>query len=222
MAISDYTKLVTSKHWDKPKFVAWLNAILSPTQDAIDLVDNIYIDFGISSAVGSQLDVLGEAIGVSRNLTFQPSVASPTLDDTTYRFVLKAKIAQNLWDGTIPGLYSIWASVFPTASIRIVDNQDMSSDMQFVGQSFTILERELIANNYIIPKTQCVSVLKTFGGTFSFRSVALTGGAYVIESDTPAWNDGITWNDSLTWDENNTGGFSNVSQVSGGYFGSVS
>jgi hypothetical protein len=137
-------------------------------------------------------------------LDFQPSGgASPTLDDDTYRFVLKAKIAQNQWDGTIPQLYEIWNNVFPLVPIRIKDNQDMSFDVLFVSPSFTNLEKELITNGYIIPKPQSVLVSYSFNGTFSFRTAPLGAGSYVAETDILA-------------------GFSDETQVDGGYFGSVS
>ena len=222
MSNTYYLKLLTSKHIDRPKFTAWLDEILTPVDEITTLLDDLYLSFGIDTAVGAQLDVMGEILNVSRNLNFQPTVASPTLDDETYRFVLKAKVAQNHWDGTIPGLYAIWASLFPTASIKVVDNQDMTCDITFVSQSFTTLQRELVAHDYVLPRPQCVSILKTFGGTFSFRSVALDGGAYVIESDLATWVDGNSWDDTQKWDENSTSGFSDVTQVSGGYFGSVS
>ena len=203
MANDSYLKLVTSKHWDKPKFLAWLTANLDVIDDADTAIMAIDADFDIDSAVGNQLDVIGLLVGRSRTLDFQPSVASPTLDDATYRFVLKAKVAQNQWDGTILGLYKIWEAVFPLTSIKVTDNQDMSCDILFVGQNFTDLQRELLSHGYVIPKAQSVAFSYAFGGTFSFRTAALDGGAYTAETDSLA-------------------GFSDTSQVSGGYFGSVS
>jgi hypothetical protein len=203
MANDNYLKLVTSKHWDKPKFLAWLTANLTVIDDADIAIMAIDADFDIDSAVGNQLDVIGRLVGRSRTLDFQPSVASPTLDDDTYRFVLKAKVAQNQWDGTIVGLYKIWDTVFPLTNIKVTDNQDMTCDILFVGQNFTDLQRELLAHGYIIPKAQCVGTSYAFGGTFSFRTAALTGGTYVAEIDSLA-------------------GFSDVTQTDGGFFGSVS
>lgn len=202
MANDSYLKLVTSKHWDKPKFLAWLTANLDIIDDADTAIMAIDADFDIDSAVGNQLDVIGLLVGRSRTLDFQPSVASPTLDDATYTFVLKAKVAQNQWDGTILGLYRVWNTVFPITPLSVKDNQDMTCDILFVSQDFTTLQRELIAHGYVIPKAQSVAFSYAFGGTFSFRTVALSG-SYTAETDSLA-------------------GLSNTSQVSGGYFGSVS
>lgn len=202
MPNTEYLKLVTSQHYDKPKFIAWLTANLDVLDDADALIKSLDSAFDIDAAVGNQLDVLGQILGVNRLLTFQPSVDSPTLDDNTYRFVLKAKIAQNQWDGTIPGLTDLWNSVFPLAPINIVDNQDMTCDITFISQNFTTLQRELISNGYIMPKGQCVDFSFNFGGTFSFRSEAIDD-PYTAEIDAGA-------------------GLSDVTQVTGGYFGSVS
>lgn len=201
MPNTDYLKLVTSQHYDKPKFITWLTANLDILDDADTIIKNIDAAFDIDSALGSQLDTMGQVLGVSRYLTFQPSVDSPTLDDEAYRFVLKAKIAQNQWDGTAPGLTDLWNNLFPLAPINIVDNQDMTCDITFISQNFTTLQRELISNGYIIPKSQCVDFSFSFGGTFSFRSEAVDD-PYTAEIDSSA-------------------GFSDVTQVDGGYFGSV-
>ena len=202
MANDSYIKLVTSKHYDKPKFIAWLTENLIPPDDATTVINSLQSDFNLDTAVGNQLDIIGQLVGRKRLLDFQPTVDSPTMDDTTYRFVLKAKIAQNQWDGTTPGLYAIWNSVFPINPISVKDNQDMTCDILFVGQNFTTLQRELIAHGYIIPKSQCVSFSYAFGGTFSFRTAALSG-SYVAETDALA-------------------GFSETTETTGGYFGSVS
>lgn len=197
------TQLVTSQHWDKCKFLAWLTSNLNVVDGADVVIKGLDEDFDIDTAIGIQLDILGVQIGVNRKLNFQPSTSDPTLDDDTYRFVLKAKVAQNQWDGTIIGLYRLWDIVSPASPIKVVDNQDMTCDILFVGQNFTDLQKELIANGYIMPKTQCVTYSYTFGGTFSFRTAVLDGGAYVEEIDVLA-------------------GFSDVTQTDGGFLGSVS
>ena len=74
------------------------------------------------------------AVGLMvRVLPFQPSFSvSPVLDDDTYRLYIQAKIAQNQWDGTITSLYFIWRRLFPTVSIIIADNQNMTATL-FIG-----------------------------------------------------------------------------------------
>jgi hypothetical protein len=198
-----YLDIVTSQHRNKARFMAWLTATLEIGDDIYNLIGEIDTDFDIDSAVGDQLDTLGEIVGVGRFLNFQPSGSiSPVLEDEDYRFVIKSKIAKNQWDGTIPGLYQIWDIVFPAIPIRIQDNQDMTYEVLFVSQSFTDLQQELISNGYIIPRPEGVLCTYDFNGTFSFRTAAI---------DSP-----------YTPEEDDEAGFSDVTQVDGGYFGSVS
>ena len=172
--------LVTSKHWDKTNFLAFLTQHLIIVDAAKQLSAKMQDYFNLETAIGTQLDVLGELVGVSRYLNFEPSVDSPTLDDTIYRFCIKAKSAQNQWDGTIPGLYTIWYALFPLFLISVVDNQDMTCDINFTAQNFTTLQKELITNGYIIPKTQCVLFDYNWNGTFSFSD------SLIVESSASA------------------------------------
>ena len=84
-----------------------------------------------------QLDVLGLWIGANRQLStpltnvyfsfdvdglgfdqgtwysqFQPTNQFVFLSDDQYRLLLRARIANNNWDGTTPGAYAIWDQVF--------------------------------------------------------------------------------------------------------------
>ena len=87
---------------------------------------------------------------------FQPSnSASPVLDDTTYRIYIKAKIAQNQWDGTRSALYTLWASLFPSGKLTIADNQNMTATI-FLSGGFTSIVQDLITNGYIVPRPEGV------------------------------------------------------------------
>lgn len=203
MAIDTYLDVITSQHRDKPKFIAWLTANLEIIDDICVTVHGLDDDFDVDNATGVQLDVVGEIVGVNRSLTFDPSDnSSPLLDDATYRFLIKAKIAQNHWKGTTPELYDIWESSFPDVQIKILDNQDMTFTVLFVSQNYTTLQKQLISNGYIMPRPQGVSITYNFNGTFSFRTAAIDE-PYTAESDADA-------------------GFANIGQTTGGTLGSVS
>jgi hypothetical protein len=159
--IDKYLDLITSQHRDKPKFIAWLTAPLEILDD-IARVD-ISTAFDLDNAVGAQQDVLGTIIGRKRILNFQPSDGStPALDDETYKLALKAKIAQNQWDGTTEDMLAIWRSLFPDIDLYMVDNQDMSIKASIIGMSASI-EQDLVNKGYILPKPQGVSVTYEFG-----------------------------------------------------------
>jgi hypothetical protein len=152
MTIDTYTNLITSQHKTKPKFMAWLSATLQKADDTVEMTKGIPTAFDIDWAVGPQLDILGIILGRSRQLPFQPSSGSaPTLDDTNYQIALKAKIAQNQWDGTIPSIYKIWNSLFTDLTLNIVDNQNMTMSVLINGQISAVIN-EMIAAGYIVPK----------------------------------------------------------------------
>jgi len=157
--IQYYLDKVTSQH-QKPKFLAWLTVGLWLFKD-ISSVD-INSSFEMDNATGVQLDIVGQILGRSRILPFQPLFdISPVMDDTVYRLVLKAKVLQNQWDGTIPGIYEIWDVIFPNVDLYITDNQNMTMKATVIGMH-GVLEQQLISNGYIVPKPATVGILYEF------------------------------------------------------------
>jgi hypothetical protein len=151
LAIQDYLNLVTSEHNDKPKFMAFLQMIVDPLVSNANLIGDITSYFDIDTAIGAQLDIIGQWIGRSRYLDvpltgvyfsldidglgfdqgtwlgpYDPTSGLVALPDDSYRVLLKAKIAANQWDGTIPSAYAFMSQVFPGNIFFIIDNQDMS------------------------------------------------------------------------------------------------
>lgn len=161
MAIDAYLDNITSQHRDKPNYITWLSSGLNIIDDMYTLVKSMDDAFDIDNAIGVQLDTLGVIIGRERALTFQPlNGFNPVLTDDYYRLVLKAKIAFNMWDGTIPSIYEIWNNIFGSdtdLSLQIKDNQDMSFDAYITGYADQI-QQDLIQHGYIIPKPQGVRV----------------------------------------------------------------
>ncbi len=158
MAIDAYLNHITSQHRDKPKFIAWLSAFLNVIDDTYNCIKGFDKNFDLDNAIGNQLDILGQIIGVNRVLNFQPTDDfDPKLDDETYRLVLKAKIGKNMWQGTLPEIYTIWNNMFPDLKLNIIDNQDMSMTAVIEG-AIGQLKELLIANGYIIPKPSGVRI----------------------------------------------------------------
>lgn len=147
--VSDYLGLVTSEHNQRPKYIAFLTALLQPFVDNINLVNSFPQLFDLDLAVGQQLDFNGQWIGASRQLKKTIGGVSQ-LDDTTYRLLLKAVIALNHWDGTVPGAYAIWAIVFADQPFQILiqDNQDMSMFFVFINPDLSTLVLALITGGY--------------------------------------------------------------------------
>ncbi len=164
-----YLSLITSEYQNSNNFLLWLTVPLQIVADMWVCMCSLDQAFELDSAVGAQMDTLGELIGVSRTLGFQPSGGlSPILDDGTYRILLRAKIAQNNWDGQIQSLYSLWAQLFPGGTIALQDNQNMTATIFLTG-GFSSIIQDLIVNGYIIPRPETVQY------TFVFSTLPVLG-----------------------------------------------
>ncbi len=151
-----YRGLVTSEYQTAAKMLAWLTASITPFQDGLICLMTFAPAFDINQAVGPQLDVLGNIIGQRRTVDFQPSNGvSPILDDDGYRFLLKARIMQNHWDGRIGTLLAMWRRIFPGGTLLVTDHQDMTVTLVISG-AFTSIMQDLISHGYIVPRPQGV------------------------------------------------------------------
>jgi hypothetical protein len=161
VVIQDYLDLITSQYKNSPKFQAWVECLLTPFVDTQELAENLYTYFDIDTAFGKQLDMLGEIIGAKRLLPFQPTIDNPLLDDNTYRFLLKAQILKNFWDGTNQDIYDKWDILFNDLAISLKDNQDMTITVIFIGE-LSQLKKEMIEYGMIVPKAQGVRMFYSF------------------------------------------------------------
>jgi hypothetical protein len=156
MMLDDYLNLIPSEYRDKPKFVEMVRAFLKPLFLPGLVLDNMDNHFNVSDALGLQLDMVGELIGLKRTLNFQPSGGySAVMSDEDYRFALKAKIAKNQWDGTTESILSILAEFLIGYEFIIQDNQDMSMSVEAIGLSSGI-QKQLFRRGYIVPKPEGV------------------------------------------------------------------
>lgn len=155
--MDSYKNLITSQHRDKPKYMATVEAILKHSEDIFSLAVFFDDNFDLDLTVGKQEDILGNIVEESRILDFEPANnLSPILDDETYRTLLKAKIAKNMWKGKIYDLKTLWNTIFGKG-IYICDNQDMTIDVVIAGD-FTEIEQELLYHGMIVPKPQSVRI----------------------------------------------------------------
>lgn len=171
----DYIDLITSQYQNSPKFLAWLGILFQIPQDIAYIAEGMDLEFDIDHAIGDQLDVVGELVGLNRNLevliynsdvgftwddanlgwdagvwvdTTKTTVVR--LDDDTYRIALKIKIAANSWNGTIPHAYEIWTALFGVESqMGIQNNCDMTMDLLIAGTDMANLLYYLFSEGYI-------------------------------------------------------------------------
>jgi hypothetical protein len=212
MTADEYLNLITSEHRGKPKFEETVSASVCPFVKIQEVLLSLPVAFDIDVAVGRQLDVVGEWIGRSRRIDtplvgvyfewdgtasvgwesgvwkgpFDPDSGLVDLPDDSYRTLLKAKIAANNWDGTVPQAYAIWTSAFGAESTLLIqDNQDMSMVIGIAGQPMDIIEQALLLNGYI--------PLKPAGVRVQYYAIAPAAGSLM------AWD--VTQNDALAhWD----------------------
>jgi hypothetical protein len=82
---------------------------------------------------------------------FDPTSGLVALPDAQYRILLYATIAANNWDGTIPGAYNAWNTIFEPLgySILIQDNQDMTMDIALIGPAPDAVTLALFTGGYL-------------------------------------------------------------------------
>lgn len=218
--LDTYLDLVTSLYRGKPRFIALCTALVQPLVDQQALLDAIRNGFDLDSAVGVQLDKVGEWVGRSRDLEtplegvyfswntagvgwqegswkgpYDPETGMVSLPDAAYRTLLRAKIAANAWDGTVPGAYEVWETLFAgTGSIVVIqDNQDMSMVVGLAGTYPDAVTKALLTGGYV--------PLKPEGVRIKYYAVAPTGGplfAWGCESEAlNGWGVG-SWPEIIT------------------------
>lgn len=180
----DYQSLITSHHADKPKFMATVAIAAKVFAHLQQLAADLPRQFDLDEAVGVQLDAVGEWIGRSRRIDtpltgvyftwddvastgwdagvwqgpFDPDSGLTVLPDDEYRLLLRAKVAANQWDGSIPGAYEVWTTVFNDSIILIQDNQDMSMTVGIAGTPVSTVTQALLTGGYIPLKPEGVRV----------------------------------------------------------------
>lgn len=184
--ISGYLDLVPSAN-QKPKFLAVLSALLQPLADQQAVLESMPSGvFDIDTAVGQQLDMIGEWIGVTRNLRvpltgiffsfdaaglgfdqglwqsqYIPSDGLEQLPDAQYRLVLKTKIANNQWDGSLSQAYAIFNELFSGSAFTpfIKDNGDLTMEMGLAGGLVDPLTFALLTQGYLDLKPAGVTMV---------------------------------------------------------------
>jgi hypothetical protein len=172
--VASWLALVTSEHASKPNFMAMLAATLQPLADIIAIMQSVPAAYDLDLAVGVQLDADGEWIGLSREITtpltgvffswntvglgwgqadWTSSIHETeliTLPDAQYRTLLYAKIAANHWDGSIPGAYAVFNTIFAGTGfgVLIQDLQGMHMAMALTGPVPDAVTRALFTGGY--------------------------------------------------------------------------
>jgi len=179
MTVNDYIALITPQHRSKPKYIAWLTVAVNMIIDAQNFILSLDAAFDVDNAVGAQLDVLGQILGLNRLLNFQPSSGSALMPDSYYKVALKTKILSNTWDGTRESYQKMIDTLFPDDQAIIFDNQDMSIIILYASGAADTYMLELFAHGYLFPRPSAVSATylppsgKLFG--YGYDNAAISG-----------------------------------------------
>ena len=185
----DYLNLITSEYQQQPNFTAMISFFAAVPVQVQNLLESMITTiFNLDTPpVGNQLDIIGQWVGISRNVSvpisgvffswdgaasvgwnygsWQPVpavVAITSLPDDVYLTLIRAKIAANNWDGTTEGAYKIWAIVFPQFEILIQDYNNMTYALGIVGGIVDSLTIALIEGGYIPLRPEGVQIKNYF------------------------------------------------------------
>lgn len=180
-----YLNLVTSEHRNQPDFITMLTAVLQPFADLQVVMASFPSLYDIDVAVGVQEDAVGEWVGITRDLEvpitgvyfeldsatlgldqgilqgpLDPTDGITVLPDDIYRTLLYAVRLNNSWNGTIPGAYEIWNTLFAGTGTGILIQQGIGMHMTFAltGTTPTPLVLELYFSGDLNVRPEGVTV----------------------------------------------------------------
>ena len=183
---ADYAGKITSEHRGKPRFSATVEANVSPLADAQALLASIPEAYDLDTAVGSQLDVVGEWVGISRKIQvplvsvwfswdipglgweegiwkgqYDPTYGIASLDDDTYRDLIRLKIKVNTWDGLVGSAQAAVEAFYGgvSGSLPFVeDGHDMTMTVCISGNRPAVMRFAIFAGRYVQFKPAAVTV----------------------------------------------------------------
>lgn len=188
--VTDYTGLITSEHSDKPKYMAMVGAIAGMFVDQQGFLGGMPASFDVDNAIGPQLDAVGLWVGITRNINIpvtnvyfswdtagvgwdqgvwqtpgDPNTGVTSLDDATYRQIIRAKIGANNWDGSLIDAVPLYNAIFGSSGthVTITDNSDLTITVHLLGPSPSALFMALLTEGYIPIKPAGVAVTYILG-----------------------------------------------------------
>ena len=149
-----YAKLLIIQYREKEKAFDTIKAIVEPV-----IMDQLPVEvqdaFGIDTAVGVQLDVLGVYVGVDRNV--YDFTGPITLDDSDFRTMVKIAIIKNGFGSSLADIQNlIWQ--FFEGGLLVFDFQDMRMGYFFDSTIGSLPLAEVFVKSGFLPKPMGVQL----------------------------------------------------------------
>lgn len=152
--LQDYIDLIPSQNRHLPRFPKVVESTVSGPMQLTELLNRWYQKFDLATAVGDQLDIIGEWIGFRRYLQveitgvyfswddipqlgwdfgrfkgrFEAESQMETLGDEDYRRLLMALIVINRWDGSYLQLIEQWSTYLGSGDYSSFFESEVDSD----------------------------------------------------------------------------------------------
>jgi Protein of unknown function (DUF2612) len=153
--IDYYANLLIIQYIGKPKAYATIQAVVGPV--IIDQLPTVVENaFQLSTAIGVQLDVLGDYAGVSRN-GYGPSGNPITLNDSDFMKLIQIAIGVNTSNGSLASIQQILNQYF-AGDILVFDTKNMQMSYLVNSNSVSLDLIELFITEGLLPKPMGVQL----------------------------------------------------------------
>lgn len=184
--VTDYTSRVTSEHQSDARFMAEVAAVLQPFADMLNAVVAFPADYDLDEAVGTQLDAVGLWVGASRYVAIAvnqyfsfdtpgvgfdqgiwyqlgDSLSTVTaLTDDQFRLLIRAKIACNSWDGSLPAAYRILMLLVGPDGCDVEVVEGNRSVAWTINGNISVVTQALLLGGYVPLKPIGIGVSYSF------------------------------------------------------------
>lgn len=166
---TDYTPLITSQHRSATKFISVVGLLTGEVAKINDVAQSIASKFDVDTAVGDQLDIIAQWLGLYRRMmvpdnvffsfdtpalgfdqglwkgTFVVAQHEISLTDDELRRYIKAMILASHWDGTLQNMHAILDAAMPPANtVTVVDLQSLELQVHVAGPSLSSTMESLL------------------------------------------------------------------------------
>ena len=174
--VEDFVARITQFHRRRPKFRATVAASVAPMVDVAALLEAIPPAYDLDTAIGAQLDRVGEWVGYSRDVVYplphawfsfgdpsrgfgkgrwktpeDPKTGVIRLDDDIYRQLLRAKVLLNHWDGRAASAGVIFETFLddPDTFSFLVDKHNGTQRLGIAGEIPSTQRLQMLAQDYL-------------------------------------------------------------------------